>query len=561
MFDKFLADRLREIEQFASTEPEIVDPVSNVMVEHYTAGGVTTWRTYILVDGKIVAERFTTGSTSTMQYFILDHLGSVAAIAAINPTTGAVTATQQAYDAWGKMRVAATGADDMTCSLPPASLSTRGFTNQEQMADVCLVNLNARLYDPQIGRFMSADSTTEAPYNLQDLNRYSYVLNNPLSLTDPSGTGGFFSGTMLFRQLIAIVAAVTLQEEVLPAIEAEAFATSAGEFATVNAGIAGGASGYIATGRLNGALMGAAEGVAFAGVHVIKTDLGFPDATGAYSGGQIAASAIMHGMVGGLFSIGQQGGFKSGFIAAGMGDLASVGDNPNQFSPVDLIKSAVGGGIGSMLGGGKFANGAITGAFAYAAETCAEGGCDLDSDEQNQVDPNRSDAYGNKYGPPITRTINCGSTVCNYQYQTLQDSEGNLGARLYIWGNGEDTNWIQSVSDNGAASQSDCEYSPCPFYNSKLGQPFLDTPRDWLTFSAQTSLVVPNGSGGYAPVVTFNWGFQLTSGSVVLTRFKLFSRQISSCSKSKEHTDETWLEFNCAAWAIGVGTLGEIFSV
>jgi hypothetical protein len=102
------------------------------MAERYTVGSVTTWRTYFVIDGKIVAERFSSGSTVTMQYFVLDHLGSVATIAAVNPTTGAVTTTQQAYDAWGKMRVAATGADDMTCSLPPASLSTRGFTNQEQ---------------------------------------------------------------------------------------------------------------------------------------------------------------------------------------------------------------------------------------------------------------------------------------------------------------------------------------------------------------------------------------------------------------------------------------------
>jgi RHS repeat-associated protein len=54
-------------------------------------------------------------------------------------------------------------------------------------AAICAVNANARLYDPQVGRFLSADPTTETPYDLQDLNRYSYCLNNPLSLTDPTG--------------------------------------------------------------------------------------------------------------------------------------------------------------------------------------------------------------------------------------------------------------------------------------------------------------------------------------------------------------------------------------
>jgi RHS repeat-associated protein len=181
-------NRFEEIEDSRGvTNTYLNDPVSNVMTEHYVANGVTTWRTYFVVDGKIVAERFSSGATVNMQYFVLDHLGSVAAIAAINPSNGTVTTTQQAYDAWGKMRFANTGADDMTCSLPPASLSTRGFTNQEQMADVCLDNYNARIYDPQIGRFMSADTVIPDAYHSQSYNRYTYVENGPLSYTDPTG--------------------------------------------------------------------------------------------------------------------------------------------------------------------------------------------------------------------------------------------------------------------------------------------------------------------------------------------------------------------------------------
>jgi RHS repeat-associated protein len=168
------------------------------MTERYTVGGVTTWRSYFVVDGKIVAERFSSGSTVNMQYFVLDHLGSVATIGAINPTTGAVTTTQQAYDAWGKMRFPTTGADDMTCSLPPASPSTRGFTNQGQMADVCLDNYNARIYDPQIGRFMAADTEIPDAGYSQSYNRYTYVENGPLSYTDPTGhEGNGPSGCML----------------------------------------------------------------------------------------------------------------------------------------------------------------------------------------------------------------------------------------------------------------------------------------------------------------------------------------------------------------------------
>jgi len=47
--------------------------------------------------------------------------------------------------------------------------------------------MNGRVYDPQIGRFLSADPFVQAPENSQSYNRYSYVWNNPLSAIDPSG--------------------------------------------------------------------------------------------------------------------------------------------------------------------------------------------------------------------------------------------------------------------------------------------------------------------------------------------------------------------------------------
>jgi hypothetical protein len=47
--------------------------------------------------------------------------------------------------------------------------------------------MNGRVYDPQIGRFLSADPYIQSPYNTQSYNRYSYVMNNPLKYTDPSG--------------------------------------------------------------------------------------------------------------------------------------------------------------------------------------------------------------------------------------------------------------------------------------------------------------------------------------------------------------------------------------
>ena len=66
------------------------------------------------------------------------------------------------------------------------------YTGQEQDGETGLYFYGARYYDPAIGRFISADTIIPGPSNPQAFNRYSYVLNNPLLYTDPSGHGNFF---------------------------------------------------------------------------------------------------------------------------------------------------------------------------------------------------------------------------------------------------------------------------------------------------------------------------------------------------------------------------------
>jgi len=47
--------------------------------------------------------------------------------------------------------------------------------------------MNGRVYDPKVGRFLSVDPVFQFPENTQSLNPYTYVLNSPLSMTDPTG--------------------------------------------------------------------------------------------------------------------------------------------------------------------------------------------------------------------------------------------------------------------------------------------------------------------------------------------------------------------------------------
>ncbi len=67
---------------------------------------------------------------------------------------------------------------------PASSLQ---YMHREHLDEMGLIHMNGRVYDPLIGRFMSADPFIQAPDNLQSHNRYAYVMKNPLNLTDPSG--------------------------------------------------------------------------------------------------------------------------------------------------------------------------------------------------------------------------------------------------------------------------------------------------------------------------------------------------------------------------------------
>lgn len=61
------------------------------------------------------------------------------------------------------------------------------YTSQELDGETGLYYYGARYYNPQLGRFISADSIVTDATDPQDFNRYTYVLNNPLIYVDPSG--------------------------------------------------------------------------------------------------------------------------------------------------------------------------------------------------------------------------------------------------------------------------------------------------------------------------------------------------------------------------------------
>lgn len=101
-----------------------------------------------------------------------DHLGSANVI-----TDGSgATVGEARYYPYGETRLT-------TGSMYTDQL----FTGQREMAGLGIYHYGARFYSPKLGRFLSADSIVPNAANPQDFNRYSYVRNNPMRYTDPSG--------------------------------------------------------------------------------------------------------------------------------------------------------------------------------------------------------------------------------------------------------------------------------------------------------------------------------------------------------------------------------------
>ncbi len=115
-------------------------------------------------------------------YICRDYQGSITHIVNANGSLK----QELSFDPWGRLRdpntqqVFAVGAE-------PVLFLARGYTGHEHLAVFGLINMNARLYDPALGRFLSPDPYVQSPDNSQNFNRYSYCLNNPLRYSDPSG--------------------------------------------------------------------------------------------------------------------------------------------------------------------------------------------------------------------------------------------------------------------------------------------------------------------------------------------------------------------------------------
>ncbi len=213
--------------------------VSSLYEEQYSGNGEIKKIHYIFADNGAIAIHEKSNKTSdVVRYLHKDHLGS---IQAYSDESGNKVA-ELSYDAWGRRRNPAnwqyyTNLTDANAWHP------RGFTGHEHLDFFDMINMNGRMYDPMLGRFMSPDPNIQSPDYTQSLNRYSYCLNNPLSLLDPSGYSWLGKH---WKNLVAGVVGVVAS--ILPG--GQTFG------AVLIAGAIGGAASGITYAMLNGANFG-----------------------------------------------------------------------------------------------------------------------------------------------------------------------------------------------------------------------------------------------------------------------------------------------------------------
>ncbi len=192
------------------------------------------------------------GGSETVEYIHTDALGSIDALSSEDGTF-----VRQAWEPFGAVNDAWTD--------PPAGLETRlGFTGHLDDAGTGLINMQGRIYDPLVGRFLTPDPVVQAPYWSQGHNQYSYVYNDPVNLVDPSGFSARRDTTLgMMAWSIGVTTAAPMFGSA-PAWGAGLSSASAmGPAATVGASLAVSMAGTVAgtiAGRMVGGLMAPSYG-------------------------------------------------------------------------------------------------------------------------------------------------------------------------------------------------------------------------------------------------------------------------------------------------------------
>jgi RHS repeat-associated protein len=338
--------------------------------------GLTEYRHFI--GGMAIYTQYSSAATTPVtKYLLKDHLGSTTVVT----SSGGGVLERYSYDAFGKTRNL--NGSDTASNVMTMPSTRRGFTGHEMLPEIGggMIHMNGRIYDPNLGRFMTADPQIQFVGFSQSYNRYSYVLNNPLSFTDPSGYGI----RDFFRSLDNAVRHPGDAQALYGAIRNRPDGGAHDRFMMRNSwaraigyAVAAYYGGAYATAFISGYetyLAGGSNSDIFkssATSYVTSSAFYGVGATSSAVGGVWGAviKIVGHAAIGCASAEASGGSCRQGALANGVGAAATIAGNG------DFVITVIGGGIGAELGGGKFANGAFSAAMGYVLNFCkTNGGC------------------------------------------------------------------------------------------------------------------------------------------------------------------------------------------
>ena len=353
--------------------------------------GSKQWKRYI--GGNLMILQDVSGAGAITQshtrYLLKDHLGSLQYIL----DAGGFVVQSLGFDPWGDRlnSFQNEGSKPWATDLYNILETTRGFTGHEMVDGLDIVHMNGRIYDSRIGRFLQADIIIDGANNTQGYNRYSYVHNNPLNAIDASGYNAFKE---FFDDITGISESSLLNGvvQVAGCAAANTVGLCPAFLGVYNASLAYGMTESLGAAFQSGVIAGvsaaafSAIGEYFQGLensnNFFYGSLGraagmsggrlsnFVAANGGLTVGQVVGKVLAHAAVGGVTASLQGGEFGHGFISAGFskGAMTLAGFNYGDITTKSVVErtitAAMIGGTASKVSGGKFANGAITAAFA-----------------------------------------------------------------------------------------------------------------------------------------------------------------------------------------------------
>lgn len=287
--------------------------------ERNIQNGTTKDIHYISSPTGLVAIAVRENGNDSYNYTYTDHLGSILTIE--KPDGNLV---RQSFDAWGRRR-------DVNSWVPMAATAVtglpdwlyRGYTGHEHLDQFGIINMNARLYDPVLGRMISPDNFVNGAFGTQGYNRYSYANNNPLKYIDPTGndpiTIAYLGALLIQGALFSGISTITIQG---------ISSLIAGNF-TLNPGA-------LPNSFLQGAL-GAIFGFGIGGIFNGLSGLGNELLRGG-----------AHALSGGVQSVIFGGDFVQGAISGLVGSVAGIAENSLGISN-SFVGNFVIGGIASAI--------------------------------------------------------------------------------------------------------------------------------------------------------------------------------------------------------------------